>query len=162
LPRTILAAMQNHALHARFLTVLLFAAALTGACSKGVDWSTRERDNAAHLQASLQATSEAASIANAITSDAAFRDQQDELLKALRAAHLHAARVDDAVLDKLHPQLYGKFRLVYQRALARMINAYENGDPDAAQDAAADIQEFIEWYRNQRHTFRWWEEAMQG
>lgn len=131
------------------------------ACSKGVDWSPRERENAAHLQASLQATSEAARIANAITSESGFQVRKAKLLQALRAAHLHAATVDDSVLDKLHPQLYGKFRLDYQRALARMLNAYETGDLDAAQDAASDIQAFINWYRERRHAFRWWEDAMQ-
>lgn len=143
-----------------FLCILVITA--VSACSKGVDWSPRERENAAHIQASLLATSEAASIANAIISEAEFHVRRDRLLQTLRAAHLHAARVEDAVLDKLHPQLYGKFRLDYQRALARMISAYENADLDAAQDAAGDIQQFINWYRERRHTFRWWEEAMQG
>ncbi|MBW3567266.1 MAG: hypothetical protein KY410_04785 [Proteobacteria bacterium] len=144
------------------LVAALTLITLLGACSKGVDWSARERENAAHLQASLQATSEAARIANAITSESDFQAHKGRLLQTLRAAHLHAATVDDSVLDKLHPQLYGKFRLDYQRALARMINAYETGNLDAAQDAAGDIQAFINWYRERRHTFRWWEDAMQG
>lgn len=144
------------------LLVALLVMTWLAACTQGVDWSPRERENAAHLQLSLQATSEAAKVANEIGNEAQFRVRRKQLLQSLRAAHLHAARVDDAVLDKLHPQLYGNFRLDYQRALARMINAYETGDLDAAADAAGDIQQFINWYRNNRHTFRWWDEAMQG
>lgn len=153
--------MHFHVCSNRYFLALLVAFGLAG-CADGVDWSARERENAAHLQASLRSTSEAAAIANAITSDAEFRVRRERLLQTLRAAHLHAARVEDTVLDKLHPQLYGKFRLDYQRALARMINAYQEADLDAAQDAAGDIQDFINWYREQRHTFRWWDEAMQG
>lgn len=137
----------------RIAALLLPAAGLL-ACSDGVDWSSRERENAAHIQASLRATSSAASIANNMTgNDPAEREK---LLQALRAAHLHAARVEDSVLDKLHQRMYGKFRLDYQRALAKMIRAYENGDPGAAQEAANEIRDFMDWYRREKHTFRWW------
>ncbi|HEX7046892.1 MAG TPA: hypothetical protein VF275_04920 [Gammaproteobacteria bacterium] len=137
----------------RIVALLLLAASLL-ACSRGVDWSSRERENAANIQASLQATSNAASVANSMTgNDPAAREK---LLQALRAAHLHAVRVEDSVLDKLHQRMYGKFRLDYQRALARMIRAYENGDPDAAQEAALEIRDFMDWYRREKHTFRWW------
>lgn len=154
--------MHLHASNKLLIIVILLAATALTACADGVDWSARERENAAHLQASLQATSEAAAIANAITTEAEFRVHRERLLQTLRAAHLHAVRVEDPVLDKLHPQLHPKFRLDYQRALARMINAYEAADLDAAQGAAGDIQDFINWYRAHRHTFRWWDEAMQG
>jgi len=133
--------------------ILLLAALATG-CEKGVDWSAQERENAAHIRASLAATSEAASIANAMTPG--DTTNREELLQALRAAHLHAARVEDSTLDKLHQRLYGKFRLGYQRALAKMIRAHETGDGDAAQEAAAEIRDFMDWYRREQHTFRWW------
>ena len=133
-------------------------ALLAASCSKGIDWTNREKENAAHIQASLQATSDAAAIANAAGDD--NQDMNPRLLQALRSAHLHAVRVDDAVLDKLHPQLYGRFRLSYQPAVAAMIRSHEAGDPEAAADAAADIQAFMRWYRATRHTFRWWDEAM--
>lgn len=142
------------------LPLLLLALPFLAACSKGVDWSERERENAAYIQASLQATSAAAEIANSAGSDSELLARRDRLLRALRAAHLNAAQVNDSVLDKLHPQLYGKFRLGYQRALAAMIRAYENSDVGAAQNAAADIRDFVDWYRRENHTFRWWEEAM--
>lgn len=144
--------MSRHPL--QFPACLFLLAALLAACSSGVDWSARERENAAHIQASLRATSDAAGIANGMTpGDSAEREK---LLQALRAAYLHAVRVDDHVLDKLHQRMYGKFRLDYQHALAKMIRAYENGDPGAAQAAAADIREFMDWYRREKHTFRWW------
>lgn len=130
------------------------------ACSNGVDWSARERENAAHIRLSLEAVSNAAEIANAAASDDELLAQRERLLRALRAAHVNAVRVEDAVLDKLHPQLYAKFRLDYQRALGRMIQAYEQGDVGAAQNAAADIRDFVGWYRRENHTFRWWKEAM--
>ena len=149
----------NSSVRQSCLFILLIALAIPG-CSKGVDWSARERENAGFLQASLQATSEAAAIANEIESEADYRIRRDRLLQALRAAHLNAARVEDTVLDKLHPQLYARFRLDYQRALGRMINAYESGELGAAQNAAGDIQGFMDWYREHRHTFRWWEDAM--
>lgn len=141
------------------LLALACIATLLAACSSGVDWSARERENAAFIQVSLQATSDAAAIANAARSDAELLARTDRLLPALRVAHLNAARVDDAVLDKLHPRLYSKFRLRYQAALARMIRGYENGDVDAAQDAAGEIADFMAWYRRENHTFRWWQEA---
>ncbi len=140
---------------ARHLLPLLIIA-LAAACSKGVQWSPREKDNAAHIRMSLQAVSDAAEIANAATGS---ENDRERLLRALRKAHLHAARVDDAVLDKLHPELYGKFRLKYQSALAAMIRAHEAGDTGAAERAAADIRDFMNWYRNTTHTFRWWDEA---
>ncbi|HEX6928203.1 MAG TPA: hypothetical protein VF267_03065 [Gammaproteobacteria bacterium] len=142
----------HHGFPARLSLVLLLAC--LAACSSGVDWSSRERENAAHIQASLQATSDAASIANSMSEgDPAHRER---LLQALRAAHLHAVRVEDSVLDKLHQRMYGKFRLGYQRALAKMIRAHENGDAAEAQEAAAEIRDFMDWYRREKHTFRWW------
>lgn len=141
-----------------FIAALGFVLLVSG-CPKGVDWSDREKENAAHIQASLQATSDAAAIANTAGDDVTA-DTRTRLLQALRRAHVHAVRVNDAVLDKLHPQLYGRFRLGYQPALAAMIRSHEAGDPDAAADAVADIQAFMRWYRATRHTFRWWDEAM--
>lgn len=130
------------------------------ACSDGVQWSSRERQNAVHLLASLQLTSEAAGIANSIESDADYTRQRGELQRALRAAHWNAVQVEDTVLDKLHPQLYSRFRLGYQRALAAMVRAYQQNDPDAAQEAAGRVRTFMEWYRQENHRFRWWDEAM--
>src|SRR5690606_33620075 len=137
----------------------LCAVLALAACSGGVEWSARERDNALHVQASLRAVSEAAGIANGIDSAAEYSRRRDERLQHLRAAHRHAADVEDQVLDKLHPRFYGKFRLDYQRALARMIQAYERDDLDDAERAAADIRTFMDWYRRENHTFRWWKEA---
>lgn len=142
-----------------FVAVLGIALLVSG-CAKGIDWSDREKENAAHILASLQATSIAASIANEAGDAIDNPDLKNRLLQALRSAHLHAARVDDAVLDKLHPQLYGRFRLGYQPAVAAMIRSHEAGDPEDAADAAADIQAFMHWYLATRHTFRWWDEAM--
>ncbi|HEX7029784.1 MAG TPA: hypothetical protein VF254_04250 [Gammaproteobacteria bacterium] len=145
---------------ARLSACLLLVAALISGCSRGVEWSDLERENAAHIRASLQATSNAAQIANAMTPDDPV--QREKLLQALRVAHLHAARVEDSVLDKLHQRMYAKFRLDYQRALAKMIRAHEAGDRDAAADAAAEIRDFMDWYRRERHTFRWWDSAAAG
>lgn len=139
---------------------LVLALLLVSACSDGVQWSSRERDNAIHLRESLQFTSEAASIANSVESEADYARQRDDLLRALRAAHWNAVQVEDTVLDKLHPQLYGRFRLGYQRAVAAMIRAYEENDIEAAQKAAEDVRAFMDWYRQQNHNFRWWDEAM--
>lgn len=140
--------------------LLLLTALLLTACSDGVQWSSRERENAVHLLASLRFTSEAASIANSVETDSDYVEQRDDLLQALRAAHWNAVQVEDTVLDKLHPQLYGRFRLGYQRALAAMIRAYEQNDFEAAQKAATDVRAFMDWYRQQNHNFRWWDEAM--
>jgi hypothetical protein len=145
------------------ITLSLLATLLSialAACSSGVDWSARERENASHLLASLQFTSEAAGIANAIETPADLDARREELLRALRAAHWNAVQVDDTVLDKLHPQLYARFRMSYQRTLATMIRAYERNDIDTAQNAAAGIVDFMNWYRAQSHTFRWWDEAL--
>lgn len=147
---------------AAVLITVLALGLVASACSEGVHWTPRERDNATHLQASLQATSDAAATFNEIDSADDYRARRGELLQNLRAAHLHAATVTDNVLDKLHPQLYVKFRLGYQKALARMIAAYEADDLDAAATAAGDVREFMEWYRANNHRFRWWEEAMPG
>lgn len=147
---------------ARFFPILtlLVNGLLLAACSPGIDWSARERENAAHIQTSLEATSDAAAIANSAASDEELLARRDRLLQALRAAHVNAVRVEDAVLDKLHPQLHAKFRLQYQSALAEMIRAYERGDVDAARESAGEIRDFMDWYRSSSHTFRWWEEAM--
>lgn len=142
---------------ALFTSLVVIALA---ACTEGVDWTARERENAAHIRASLEAVSDAASVSNEAASDSELLARRNRILQSLRSAHLHASEVNDNVLDKLHPQLYAKFRLGYQRALARMIQAYEAGDVSAAQDAAADVQDFINWYRENRHRFRWWDEAM--
>ncbi|HEX6928081.1 MAG TPA: hypothetical protein VF267_02450 [Gammaproteobacteria bacterium] len=142
------------------LAFTVFLALFLAGCSKGVDWPARERENAAHIQASLRATSEAAAIVNAIRAETDFDIRRERLLQTLRVAHLNAAVVEDSVLDKLHPQLYAKFRLDYQRALAGMIRACENGNLQAMQDAANDVQDFVDWYRGKSHTFRWWESAM--
>lgn len=141
--------------------VVLLTLVLTG-CSPGVDWSTRERENATHLLASLKFTSDAAAVANQVGNPDELEAHRDELLRLLRAAHWNAANVDDQVLDKLHPQMFGRFRMSYQPALGAMIRAYERNDIDAAQKAANAIRNFMNWYRVNRHTFRWWDEALQG
>lgn len=143
----------------RLPCLLPLAAILAAGCSGGVNWTDHERENAAHIEASLRATSDAAVIANGIENRSDLERDRERLLQALRAAHLHAARVEDSVLDKLHPRMYGKFRLEYQPALAGMLRAYESGDLDAAQTAAAGIRDFMTWYRNEKHTFRWWDNA---
>lgn len=154
--RTLLQHAYTGAMRFPALPCILLLAVTVAGCSKGVDWSAQERENAAHIQASLAATSDAAAIANDMSpGDTGSREA---LLRELRAAHLHAARVEDSTLDKLHQQLYGKFRFGYQRALAKMIRAYENGDGDAAQEAAAEIRDFMDWYRREQHTFRWWQD----
>lgn len=144
----------------KFLLPILLAASLLAGCSDGVEWSKRERDNAEFLLASLRFTSEAAAIVNAIESEADLDAQREQLLRKLRAAQWNAAQVDDQVLDKLHPALYGRFRMSYRDALGDMIEAYERNDLDAAGEAASRLSRFIRWYQAERHTFRWWQDAM--
>lgn len=140
--------------------IALFLVAALHGCAEGVPWSAQEKENAAHIEASLRATSDAAVLFNEIDTPAAYRARRDDLLRTLRAAHLHAVQVNESVLEKLHPQLYARFRLDYQKALARMITAYEADDLDAAAIAAGDVRDFMLWYRENRHLFRWWDEAM--
>lgn len=158
---SILAAMENspslHRLPAVLAIVLLLAA-----CSQGVDWSSREKENAAHILTSLRLTSNAAAIANSIQSEHDLDRRNAELLQVLRAAHWNAVQVDDSVLDKLHPQMYARFRMSYQRSLASMLRAYERGDLEGARNAADGIVDFMDWYRSQNHTFRWWDDALQS
>ena len=145
----------------RFLPFALLAIVLLGGCADGVNWSERERRNGENILASLEAVSQAARIANAADSERRLERNRAELLRQLRRAHLLASEVDTIVLEKLHPRMYSQFRLRYQRAVARMIDAYENGNIDSAERAAADIQDFMTWFRANRHTFRWWDEALE-
>lgn len=134
---------------------------LLAACADGIDWSDRERRNGEKILSSLAAVSEAAQIANAASSRARLEASHDELLAELRRAHQLASEVDTVVLEKLHPWMYSKFRLGYQRALARMIRAYQEGNIGEAERAAADVQDFMEWFRQNRHAFRWWDRSME-
>lgn len=145
----------------RLVPITLLAALILGGCADGVNWSERERRNGEKLLASLAAVSDAARIANAADSERRLARNRDELLAQLRRAHLLASQVDDIVLEKLHPRMYSQFRLRYQRAVASMIEAYEDGDIDEAEKAAADIQDFMTWFRANRHTFRWWDESLE-
>src|SRR5690606_23230946 len=99
----ILARMKNLFLPA--LAVLM----LVAGCNDGVHWSKREQDNGEYLLAALRLTSEAATIANSIETEADLDTKREPLLRALRSAQWNAAQVDDHVLDKLHPALYGRF-----------------------------------------------------
>src|SRR5690606_14654524 len=100
--RTLLQHAYTGAMRFPALPCILLLAVTVAGCSKGVDWSAQERENAAHIQASLAATSDAAAIANDMSpGDTGSREA---LLRELRAAHLHAARVEDSTLDKLHQQ----------------------------------------------------------
>lgn len=143
------------------IAALLALGLMVAGCADGIDWSDREIRNGENILASLASVSEAARVANAADSEARFEQRRDELLGHLRRAHLLASNVDTIVLEKLHPRMYSKFRLTYQRALAKMISAYEKGNMDAAERAAADIQDFMNWFRQNRHTFRWWDESLE-
>lgn len=145
----------------RTLLKLAFLLPLLAACADGASWSQREIDNAGYLLTSLQAASEAARLSNAM-GDVPSAAELDALLRELRQAYVSAAQVDDQVLDKLHPRLYAEFRLGYQKALGNMIRAYEQGDMDAAAKAAGEIGKFTQWYRAERHNFRWWKGAPVG
>lgn len=134
---------------------------LLAACADGVSWSDREQENGEQILESLAAVSEAARIINASDTDMKLEARRERLLGELRRAHRLAANVDEFVLEKLHPLMFSKFRLTYQRALARMIRAYETGDIDDAERAAADVQDFFEWFRDNRHQFRWWDTALE-
>ncbi|HLU62580.1 MAG TPA: hypothetical protein VKZ99_09580 [Gammaproteobacteria bacterium] len=143
----------------RLLLPALALLLLATGCSDGVEWSGRERENGEYLLAALQFTNEAATIANSIETTADLDAKREPLLRALRAAQWNAAQVDDQVLDKLHPALYGRFRIAYRDALGDMIEAYERNDIDAAERAAHRLSQFIRWYQAERHTFRWWPDA---
>ncbi len=126
---------------------------LLTACAEGVSWEQREIDNGQRLLDAIAATNEAARLANQPGNNDA------EVLTALRRALVAAVQVDDQVLDKLHPALQPRFRFGFQRALGKMVRAYERGKPQAAEAAAGELQEFINWYRAHRQDFRWWEGA---
>lgn len=144
----------------RAMALLMFTTLVT-ACAEGINWSEREIRNGENILASLQAVSEAAQIANRAATASELAAAREQLLGKLRRAHLLASSVDTIVLEKLHPRMYSQFRLRYQRALGRMVKAYEQGDIDAAERAAADVQDFMAWFRKNRHVFRWWDESLE-
>lgn len=138
-----------------FLVFLLMVA-----CTHGIDWSNREIRNGELLLASLNATSEAARLANR-QSDTPDPVATARIVNLLRKALSDAAQVDDTVLDKLHHQLQPKLRFDYQRALGQMIRGYETGDPEAIEAAATKLKHFFDWYRDTQYQFRWWK-GVQG
>lgn len=143
---------------AKFAACLGLLALLTS-CAEGVSWSQREIENGQRLLDAIAATNEAAQILNASGTDESETRNDEAVLTALRRALIAAVQVDDQVLDKLHPALQPRFRFNFQRALGKMIRAYESGQPEEAAEAAAELQEFITWFREHRQDFRWWEGA---
>lgn len=139
------------------IALAILVAALLGACADGVSWTPQEIRNGQHLLKSLDETTQAARLANALPSEFSPDDPKAKrIAKLLRGAFTDAALVDDSVLEKLHPELFYKFRGDYQPALHQLFTYYETGRVPTGTNPSGDLKKFMYWWQMAQPEMRWW------
>ncbi len=130
---------------------------LIAACSEGVSWTPQEIRSGRHLVKSIDETTQAARLANQLPARFSPDDPDAKAIATLlRQAFTDAALVDDSVLEKLHPQLFYKFRGDYQPALHQLFTYYETGKVPAGTDPSGDLKKFMRWWQAAQPEMRWW------
>ncbi|HET9679758.1 MAG TPA: hypothetical protein VFP95_04245 [Gammaproteobacteria bacterium] len=137
-----------------FIAGVIATTGLTACVEEGVQWTARERQNTEHIFNSLEATSKAAQLANQLPVNASA-SQRAPVARQLEIALREALRVKDTVLEKSHPQMWGKFRGVYQPALKQLLQYYRTGHKPRGTKPAQAIREFNQWFSTHQYEFRW-------
>lgn len=138
-----------------FFGLVLFAlVGLPGCVEEGVQWTPRERQNMQHIFSSLEAASAAAQLASQLPQHATAA-QRTQVARQLEIALNQALRVNDTVLEKIHPQLWGKFRGDYQHALQQLLRYYRTGVQPGNSQPTEQLREFTRWYSAHEPEFRW-------
>ena len=78
----------------------------------------------------------------------------DRILRLKKTALQEAKLLEDAVLDKAHPQLRIQFREEYQKGIEAYLRGSEKGDAKAEQESADLHEAWACWYDENRTNLR--------
>ena len=110
-----------------------------------------ERDNARHVVRALESAQAAVRISNKGTPYTTLSQGDLVEIRAYKKAALEdAKRVQDHVLDKIHPEIRTHFRDEFQRGLELQLRNLTSGDVASEVRGSALVNRWADWFNSNR------------